>query len=303
MELRVLRYFLAVAREESISAAAEYLHLTQPTLSRQLMDLEAELGTKLFLRGNRRVTLTEDGMRLRRRAGEILSLVEKTELEFRETEEQIHGEIYIGAGETDALHLLAQAARDLQIRHPHIRYHLFSGNAEEVTERLDKGLLDFGLLVEPVDLKKYDYLKLPARNFWGVLLRKDCALAQKPCICPEDLWELPLIVSREAMARGDLPHWLGKEPEELNLIANYNLLFNASILVEEGMGVALCLDHLVNTTGSSVLCFRPLEPRLTVGLDLVWKKYAVSSTAAELFLDTLRHRLETETLPAPAVFP
>ena len=167
MELRVLRYFLAVAREENISAAAEYLHLTQPTLSRQLMDLEAELGKKLFIRGNRKITLTEDGVLLRKRAGEILDLVEKTESEFRSEDEAIAGEIHIGGGESDAMRLVARTARILRTRYPGIHYHLYSGNADDVGERLDKGLLDFGILIEPFDRIKYDALRLPMADRWG----------------------------------------------------------------------------------------------------------------------------------------
>ena len=166
MELRVLRYFLAVAREENISAAADYLHLTQPTLSRQLMDLEAELGKKLFIRGNRKITLTEEGVLFRKRANEILDLVEKTEAEFRSVDEILAGDIYIGGGESKAMRLAAQTARSLQMRHPAIHYHLYSGNADDVGERLDKGLLDFGILIEPFDRKKYDSLRLPTRDRW-----------------------------------------------------------------------------------------------------------------------------------------
>lgn len=295
MDVRVLRYFLAVAREESITGAADYLHLTQPTLSRQLMDLEIELGKKLFIRGSRRVTLTEDGLLLRKRAEEILELVEKTESEFHETDQaEITGDIYIGGGETDAMRLLAQTARELQAMHPSIRYHLFSGNAEDVTERLDKGLLDFGILIEPVDLSRYDYIKLPAVDVWGVLMRKDSHLSDKPFIVPKDLWELPLLTSRQTMAKKELLGWLGKKPEELNIVSTYNLIYNAALMVDEGVGYALTLDKLVNTTGDCTLCFRPLEPRLEVGLVLVWKKYQVFSKATAKFLERLQARFPEE---------
>ena len=295
MEVRVLRYFLAVAREESISGAAEYLHLTQPTLSRQLMDLEMELGKKLLVRGSRRVTLTEEGLLLRRRAEEILELVEKTESEFHAADRaEITGDIYIGGGETQAMRLLAQTAKGLQADYPHIRYHLFSGNAEDVTERLDKGLLDFGILIEPVDLSRYDYIKLPAADTWGVLMRKDSPLAQKECIQPKDLWPLPLLTSRQVMAQRGLFSWLGKKPEELNIVSTYNLIYNATLMVEEGVGYALTLDKLVNTTGESALCFRPLSPPLEVGLDLVWKKYQVFSKATTKFLERLQAKFSQE---------
>lgn len=287
MEVRVLRYFLAVAREESISGAAEYLHLTQPTLSRQLMDLEAELGKKLFVRGSRKISLTEDGLLLRKRAGEIIELVEKTESEFRQPAEEIAGDICIGSGETDAVRLIAQTAKELQALYPQIRYHLHSGNADDVTERLDKGLLDFGILIEPFDMKKYDCIKLPATDTWGVLMRRDSPLAARESVRPEDLWEVPLLISRQSMVKNDLASWLRRDPESLDIVATYNLVYNASRMVAEGVGYALTLDRLINTSGSS-LCFRPLEPRLEVGLDVVWKKYQVFSKATEKFLEHLQ---------------
>lgn len=300
MDVRVLRYFLAVAREESISGAAEYLHLTQPTLSRQLMDLELELGKKLFVRGSRKMTLTEEGLLLRKRAEEILELVEKTESEFHETDRaDVSGDIYIGGGETEAMRLLARTAKELQADYPHIRYHLFSGNAEDVTERLDKGLLDFGILIEPVDLSRYDYIKLPAADVWGVLMRKDSPLAEKDCVRPEDLWQLPLLTSRQVMAQRELLGWMGKKREELDIVSTYNLIYNAALMVEEGVGYALALDRLINTTGDSALCFRPLEPKLEVGLVLVWKKYQIFSKATSKFLDRLQAKCEHHTAAQP----
>ncbi|WP_050698191.1 LysR family transcriptional regulator [Anaeromassilibacillus senegalensis] len=294
MELRVLRYFLAVAREESISGAADYLHLTQPTLSRQLMDLEEELGKKLFIRGNRKIVLTEDGVLLRKRANEIVELVEKTESEFRETEDVTVGDIYIGGGESDAIRLIAQTARELQIKCPLIRYHLFSGNADDVGERLDKGLLDFGIMIEPSDMKKYDYLKLPVTDVWGVLMRQDSALAQKESIRAEDLWDVPLLLSRQALGKSRVSDWLGRGYDSLHVAATYNLIFNASLMVEEGLGYALTLDKLVNTAGNSPLCFRPVEPRLESPLYIVWKKYQIFSRATERFLQMLREKFQAE---------
>ena len=290
MELRVLRYFLAVAQEESISGAAEYLHLTQPTLSRQLMDLEEELGKKLFIRGSRKVSLTEDGVLLRKRAGEIIELVEKTESEFWGTGEAVAGDICIGGGESDAMRLVARAARDLQRTFPNIRYHLFSGNAADVCERLDRGCLDFGILLEPGDLKRYDYIRLPVTDVWGVLLRKDHPLAAKERICPEDLLDQPLLLSRQSVGKDSLSAWFGQDYGSLNIAATYNLIYNASLMVEEGLGCALALDRLVNTTGDSQLCFRPLEPRLEVRLYVVWKKFQVFSKAAAKFLSALQEK-------------
>ena len=295
MEVRVLRYFLAVAREESISGAADSLHLTQPTLSRQLMDLEAELGRKLLIRGSRKVTLTEEGALLRKRAEEILDLMEKTRSELCETDEaDITGDIYIGGGETDAMRLIARTAKELQAAYPRIRYHLYSGNGEDVSERLDKGLLDLGILVEPFDMKKYDSIQLPATDIWGVLMRKDSPLAEKEYIQPEDLWELPLLTSRQTMAQKELMAWLGREHEELHIVTTYNLIYNASLMVEEGLGYALSLDKLINTTGDSSLCFPPLANQVTAGMDLVWKKYQVFSKAAEAFLEVVREQIEPQ---------
>lgn len=292
MEVRVLRYFLAVAREESISGAAESLHLTQPTLSRQLMDLEAELGRKLLIRGSRKVNLTEEGVLLRKRAEEILDLMEKTRSELCETDEaDITGDIYIGGGETDAMRLIARAAHRLQSAYPHIAYHLFSGNADDVTERLDRGLVDFGVFIEPADLSKYDFIKLPMTDIWGVLMRKDCPLAARATIRPQDLLGLPLLASNQHLVKNEFSGWFGEGYEKLNITTTYNLLYNASIMVEEGMGYALCLDKIVRTSGGSPLCFRPLEPKLEVGLHIAWKKYQFFSKAAEKFLECLQREI------------
>ena len=263
MELRVLRYFLAVAREESISGAAAALHVTQPTLSRQMMELEEELGKTLFLRGKRKISLTEEGMFLRKRAQEIVTLVEKTESEFSAAEETI----------------------------PHIAYHLFSGNADDVTERLDRGLVDFGVFIEPADLSKYDFIKLPVTDIWGVLMRKDCPLAARATIRPQDLLGLPLLASNQHLVKNEFSGWFGEGYEKLNITTTYNLLYNASIMVEEGMGYALCLDKIVRTSGGSPLCFRPLEPKLEVGLHIAWKKYQFFSKAAEKFLECLQREI------------
>lgn len=293
MEIRVLRYFLAVAREESISKAAECLHITQPTLSRQIMELEEQLKTKLINRGkrNHKITLTEEGMLLRKRAEEIIQLVDKTESEFDASNEIISGDIYIGGGETDAMRLIAKIAHNFQKNHPHIRYHLFSGNAEDVTEKLDNGLLDFGILIEPANIEKYNYMKLPATDRWGLLMRKDSPLSQKGEICPNDLIGIPLITSRQALVGNELSGWSGLDYEKLKIVATYNLVYNASLMVDEGLGYALCLDKLVNTSESSNLCFKPLSPPLEAHLDIVWKKHQVFSKATEKFILALKKEL------------
>lgn len=289
MELRVLHYFLTVTREQSISGAAQALHLSQPTLSRQLKDLEDELGKQLFIRGNRKVTLTEDGMLLRKRAEEILELVRRTEDEIVFSDETIAGNIAIGTGETDAFRFLARAAQRLQTEYPQIHFQISSGDGINVMEELDKGLIDFGLLFGDVDTSKYDGLKIPYQDTWGVLMRRDAPLADKAAVTPQDLWDQPLILSRQTLASTNrLLSWINCEPEKLNIAATYSLLFNGSLMVEEGMGYALCLDKIVNVTGNSSLCFRPLNPTLEIGMTLVWKKYQIFTKASEKFLSVLR---------------
>ncbi len=300
MELRVLQYFLAVAREQNISAAAQSLHLSQPTLSTQLKALEEELGKQLLIRGSkgsRKITLTEEGMILRKRAEEILSLVHKAEEEITHSDETVVGEIAIGAGETDIVRYFAKVAKALQPRYPEIRYRISSGNAEYVLERLDKGLIDFGLLFGETDPQKYQSLALPAKDTWGVLMPEDSPLAKQETISPQDLWDKPLIVSHQRGGSHLISRWLRREYSQLNVVATYNLVFNASLLVEEGLGYALCLDKLIHTQGTS-LCFRPLSPRLEASAYVVWKNYQVFSKAADTFLTCLRKTLAQESQQA-----
>ena len=295
MELRVLHYFLAVAREQSISAAAKSLHLSQPTLSTQLRALEQELGKPLLVRGSkgsRKITLTEEGMLLRKRAEEILELVRKTENEITLSDDTIAGDVYIGAAETDRIHFLAKAAKKLQNDYPGIHYHISSGNYHFVTERLDKGLLDFGLILGTPDYKKYNVLKLPGKDIWGVFMRKDDPLAKKEAISPEDLWDKPLLMSQEQADGGTLIEWIKKSASSLNITATYNLLFNASLFVEEGLGYAISLDKIINTSGNSKLVFRPLTPPMENEMYLIWKNYQVFSKPAEKFLQTFKDMLK-----------
>ena len=290
MEFRVLRYFLAVAREQSISAAAQALHLTQPTLSRQLRELEEELGKQLMVRGSRRIELTEDGMLLRKRAEEIMELVSRTQAELSSPDEAVTGDVYIGTGETDGVRRLARAARRLRDSCPGIRFHIVSGDASDVCERLDKGLLDFGVLLGDIDETKYNHIQLPMRDVWGVLMPRSSPLAELESVRPRDLWDKPLILSRQVDNKSGLYRWLGREPDQLNTEATYNLIYNASLMVDEGMGYAFTLDKLVNTTGSG-LCFRPLKPKLELGMYLVWKKSQIFSRSMELFQEKLRENL------------
>lgn len=291
MELRVLGYFLAVAREQSIVRAAESLHLSQPTLSTQIKALEEELGKQLLIRGSkgtRKVTLTEEGMILRKRAEEILSLVQKTEREISFSDEMIVGDVCIGTGETDAVRFIAKAAKELYASYPGIHYHISSGNSDFVSEQLDKGLIDFGIIFGNVDHAKYNSIELPFRDIWGVLIKKDSALAAKEVIQPEDLWDKPLIISNQDDSKGTLTAWFKKELSELEIVATYNLLFNASLMVEEGLGYAIGLDKIINTTGNNTLCFRPLSPQMEAGMHIIWKKYQVFSKASEKFIEKLK---------------
>lgn len=296
MEFRILEYFLAVAREQNITAAAESLHISQPALSTQLKALETDLGKQLLIRGvkgSRKVILTEEGMLLRKRAEEMVSLMRRTEEEITGSDETIAGNVFIGSGETEIVRLFAKVAKKLQKKYPDIRYNISSGNAEHVLEYLDKGLIDFGLLSTEIDSQKYEAIPVPIKDTWGVLMRRDSPLAEKETICPEDLWDKPLIVSHQ---KGDdvyLNQWLQREESELHIVATYNLLFNASLLVDEGLGYALCYDKLINTHGSN-LCFRPFDPSLEARGFIVWKKYQVLSKAANIFLQYLRELLNTE---------
>lgn len=295
MELRVLQYFLAVAREQSIIRAAESLHLSQPTLSTQIKAMEEELGKQLLIRGtkgSRKVTLTEEGMILRKRAEEILNLVQKTEREISLSDQIIVGDVYIGTGETDAVRFVAQAARELYRSYPGIHYHIASGNAVFVMEQLDKGLIDFGIVFGSVDHAKYNSIEMPFKDIWGVLMRKDSPLAAKEAIFPEDLWDKPLILSQQEDNYGELTAWLQKEISELEIVATYNLLFNASLMVEEGLGYAIGFDKIINTSGSCCLCFRPLTPKREASMSIIWKKYQVFSKASEKFIQKMKGLLE-----------
>lgn len=289
MEIRVLKYFLAVAQEESISKAAEVLNITQPTLSRQLMDLENELKTKLLVRGkrNKKVTLTDDGKLLKARAQEIVELANKTESEFLFDEKNLTGDIYIGGGETEAMRIIARTVKKLSEIYPNIKYHLYSGNGEDVREKLDKGLLDFGLFIEPIDKKEYGFIQLNEKDRWGLLMRKDSFLSGKEYIEPQDMKDIPIFTSRQYLVKNLISGWLGFDFEKLNIIGSYNLLFNASIMVEEGLGYALCIDRLINLTGNSKLCFKPLKPSLEAGILIAWKKNQPLSKCAKIFLQKL----------------
>ena len=284
MELRELRYFLAVAKEESISKASEALFVTQPNLSRQMQKLEKELGQQLFIRGSRKITLTEAGQLLKKRAEELIELYDKTEAELTSPIEDISGDVYIGGGESYVLQIIAKTAHAIQADYPNVKFHLFSGDMESVSEKMDKGLIDFGIFIEPSDLSKYEYMRLPLVDIWGVLMRKDSPLAVKEYVTPEDLLDLPIIRSRHSQGKSIITDWFNR----LNVVATYNLLYNASLLVEQGVGYAVGLDNIINTSGNSNLCFKPFYPKLISHLDIAWKKNQVFSKPAEIFLKTLQ---------------
>ena len=301
MELRLLRYFLTVAREGSITNAANALHITQPTLSRQIHELEEELGQPLLVRGSRSVSLTGEGMLLRKRAEEILELVEKTEREVSLGDDVLTGEVSVGAGETVGVHFLTKAAQELRRRYPGVRFQIISGDGMEVCELLDKGLIDFGLVFDHVDRSKYNAIPVPWRDVWGVLVRKDHPLAEKEAVTPADLIHQPLLVSRQVLKGPLLPEWFGAGLDALNIAGTYTLAFNGSLMVEDGMGCALCLDRIINLGEDSPLCFRPLEPRREAGMHIIWKKYQVFSRAAEKYLELLEESGKESKPPAKPV--
>lgn len=285
MELRVLNYFLTVAREGTISKAAEVLHLSQPTLSKQLKDLEEELGVQLFIRGNREISLTEDGVYLQNRGKEILSLVSTTTLNLQKNE-VIGGDILIGGGETQAFQFLTDILNHLMERHPDIKVHMYSGNADDVKDKIDKGLLDFGLVIDPVEKQKYEYVPLPIVDRWGILVNQKHPLAKKEHVSPADLKNQPLLISSQTLVNNQLAEWLGGNLNNFSIVGSYNLLYNASLLVKAGKSVAFCIEGIIQTKDSD-LVFVPLEPALTSTISIIWKKKQIFSNAAALFLEKL----------------
>lgn len=289
MEIRVLRYFLEIARESSMSRAAEILHVSQPTLSKQMKELESELGKKLFHRGSTSVSLTDEGMLLRKRAEDILTMVDKTTSEFLELDNITGGEVHIGCAESHQIKYLAWVIKDFKEAYPRFRYHLTSGNTEQVVERLDRGLIDFAFIVEPPNLERYNHIEIPGTDIWGLAIRKDHPLAEKKEIVFADLTGIDLICSEQGM-KFDIARWCGENTDQLKLSGTINLCYNGGIFVEEGLGGMLTFDRLVNTGDDSKLCFRPLSPRLETKMYIIWKKYQVFTPIAELLLDELKKR-------------
>lgn len=287
MELRTLRYFLELARRGSFTAAAQALNLTQPTLSRQMQELEAEVGAPLLVRGKRRTALTDAGKYLAERAAEILELAERTKNSLSAAGGEIRGDVSIAGGETRAMRLVARAVKNTRDSHPGIRFHIFSGNAEAVSERLEKGLADFGIFVGRANLAGLDHVRLPVGDVWGLLLARGHPLAAREAIEPADLRGLPLLCSAQAMADNELGGWLGEAAAHLEIAATYTLLYNASLLVREGVGAAVCIAGIADVSEGSGLVFRPFRPALVVGLALAWKKGRSFSPAAALFRQRL----------------
>lgn len=290
MDIRVLKYFLAVVQEESVTRAAEAIHTTQPNLSRQLNLLEEELGCKLFERGSRKITLTEEGLFLHKRAKEIVELTERTESDLSLLKEAASGVVHIGGIETHVMRFLAHTILTLKDVYPQIQYDFFSGSIAEITDWLNKGLLDFGVVVAPIDMQKYDYIKLPVNDRFGIVMRKDCPLAKLPSIRTEDIGDYPVWVAHQQIEGNVLSSWLGRDLQSLNIVSTFNLITTPSMMIEEGFGMAFTFDHLVNTGEDSNLCFRPLEPKIEADIFLIWKKYQMFTRAANVFLEEVRRK-------------
>lgn len=288
MEIRVLRYFLAVVREENITKASEVLHITQPTLSRQLSQMEEEIGVKLFNRGSRKITLTNEGILLRRRAEEILQLVDKTEKELIEQDEQVEGKISIGCGEIASVQLLPQLFREFREKYPRISFDIFTATADLVKEQMDKGLIDIGLLLEPIDMEKYDFIRLHIKENWVVLMRPDDSLAQKEVITAKDLCPLPLILPRRMSVQSELASWFGDYYEKLNVVFTSNLSTNSAIMVSNGLAYSLVIEGALPFWDQSKITYRPLSPSLTSTSVLAWKRGQPFSVATTKFIDYIK---------------
>lgn len=285
MEIRVLRYFLTVVREESISKAAKVLHITQPTLSRQLAQMEEEIGVKLFNRGTKRITLTDEGILLRRRAEEILSLVDKTEQELLEQDKQLEGKITIGCGEIQAVQMLPKLFSSFNEKYPNVTFDIFTATADLVKEQMDKGLIDVGLLLEPVDIEKYDFIRMPVKEKWVVLMKPDDPLNEKEFVTPKDLANLPLILPRRMSVQNELASWFGDYYKNLNIKFTSNLCTNGAIMVSEGLAYSVVIEGAIPFWDRDKITYRPLSPSLTATSVLAWKRQQPFSPAATKFIE------------------
>ena len=285
MDIRVLEYYLIVAREESITKAAAILHVTQPTLSRQLMQLEEELQVKLLNRTSHSVVLTEDGLLFKRRAQEIVALSEKTKRDFIRGNRELSGEIGIGCGEFRSIQIIAQIMKEFKKEHPFVTFQIYSGNSSNIKERIESGILDIGVILDYVDIRKYEYVRIPLSEEWGVLVREDSPLAAMEYVTPEDIRELPLIISERSMRDNELADWIGKKYEDLNIVSTYNLMYNAAIMVANGMGVAGCIKLDCRYEGTR---FVPARPSVKNNSVFAWKKALSQSQAVSSFIEFSR---------------
>lgn len=288
MEIRVLKYFLTVVREESISRAAEVLHITQPTLSRQLAQMEEETGVKLFQRGSRKITLTNEGMLLRRRAEEIVELVDRTVAELPLQEKEVEGTITIGSGEVAGMEVLAEICGSFREKHPKVIFDLYTATADVVKERMERGLIDIGLLLEPVDKEKFAYARLAVKERFVVLMKPDDPLAEKECVTKDDLDGQPLILPRRLNVQGELANWFGKNPNSLNIAFTGNLPTNSAIMVKHGFGYAVSVEGAIPYWDKEQIVCRPLYPDLTSGTVLAWKRGQPFGNATEKFIEHIK---------------
>ena len=288
MELRVLKYFLTVADEGNITRAADILHVTQPTLSRQLMELEDELGTVLLIRGKRFVTLTDEGFLFKQQAETIVSLADKLEHTFTDQKDVICGTIRIGATEAVGGRILAAYMKEFREKYPDVQFDLYNGMADNIKEMVEHGLLDMGLVMEPIDTAKFEYIRLPQKETWGILIQKDHELAEKENINVEDIKQYPLIMPGRENAKNQILHWMRCEESALNIPAYYNILSNAALLVEVGMGCAVCLDGALSIHADPEICFRKIFPTQVTRSVILWKKNHLFSHATSLFLQTIQ---------------
>lgn len=288
MEIRILRYFLTVVREQSITKASEVLHITQPTLSRQLAQMEDEVGVKLFDRGARKITLTNEGLLLRRRAEEILQLVDKTEKELIEQEEQVEGKVTIGCGEIASVQLLPDLFESFHEKYPRVNFDLYTATADHVKDQMDRGLVDIGLLLEPIDIEKYEFIRLDVKEKWVVLMRPDDPLAKKESITAGELSEHPLVLPRRLRVQSELASWFGDYYENLNVLFTSNLSTNAAIMVANGLAYSVVIEGAVPFWDQSKITYRPLHPLLTATSVLAWKRGQPFSPASTKFIEHIK---------------
>ena len=289
MELRVLNYFLAIAREENFTRAAEQLHVTQPTLSRQIAQLEEGLGVELFVRSNHNIILTEEGMILKRRAQEILSLADKTKRDLLHKAENLEGTISIGSGEFLATRYLTDCIAEFCQKFPLVRYELYSGNAGNIRDNIERGLLDIGLMSEPIDIRKYEFISLPIKEKWGALVQNNSPLAEKDFVTPRDLAGIPLISTLGEFMESNIGKWFGEYAEQIHIIAKGNLLYNEAMLAQSNIGTVIGIQLNCSYEG---LRFVPLSPTLESGTALAWKRDQIFSAATSSFIDFAKQYLK-----------